>query len=874
MDWFMSSADTTTDRLARQLVASKYHIVRVIGRGGMATVYEARHAEIGKRVAIKVLNAELAASTTVTERFIREARAAAAIESPYICAVHDVGRMEDGRPFLVLDLLQGESLFERLSSVRQLSMLEAVQIFSQVTRGLGKAHDANIIHRDLKPENIFLAKSDEGDETAKIVDFGLAKFYATEGDGAERRLTREGTLFGTPLYMSPEQVTQEGTVDHRVDLWALGCMVYEALTGQTVWNNDRGVAMVLAQIAADPIPVPSKIRPELPATFDAWFAKALQRNPDNRFQTAREFMQELVVALGFDASRAPFASVPLTLESFRDAAMLALPAVNGTAPNRETAPITPKGILEPEIRYTEAATREPRGSATEVATTSSIKRPAGGGRSQRTLLVAGGLVVVALVAAGVLARKNLFRADVVPASATVQTASPAVSVASGESASPSATAPILAAPTTLPAWAVVMQQAQETLARGDAAAAIKGFEQAAATTNCGPTRAMLEHVRIAAASKGACRLAGLGRPRSPEAASAARHLPLLVTPAGVLASWIDDHHAAGQPSLSSAWVDGALRSGGSIDMTPEGALVSDARLVWGEGSGALVYGDTAAPGLFARGIDKEGSSTGIPVRLSESKTSASRVSLVRSPAGELWAIWADDSEKVSTNLFARHLAKSLQPDKPAVQLTRYAGVYGPVGPRVVAPVALATQDQLLIAYLTERGRQHDILFHRIAWSDPQLGSGVGEWGKPPRDMLVGAIEPVGQVRLKVQPPAMACEAGRCLVAWKSEPQGSHVAVVDIATGKATGRLVASAGGKQIGVGLDGAGHGLAAWYEGSQLRVAPIQGTALGAPAAIGRVGGEQPDPSVVWANGAWLVAWTSFEGGHAEAYVARVLCE
>src|ERR1041385_1177138 len=153
------------------LLDGKFRITKEIGRGGMAAVYEAENIDIGKRVAVKVLAAELVSSRTVTERFIREARAAAAIRSPYICDVYDVGTFED-RPFLVMELLEGESLYDRLSRVRRMDVKQTLTVTSQVCKGLTKAHDASIVHRDLKPENIFLTKNEEGEIVSKIVDFG------------------------------------------------------------------------------------------------------------------------------------------------------------------------------------------------------------------------------------------------------------------------------------------------------------------------------------------------------------------------------------------------------------------------------------------------------------------------------------------------------------------------------------------------------------------------------------------------------------------------------------------------------------------------------------------------------------------------------
>ncbi|HPB95875.1 MAG TPA: serine/threonine-protein kinase, partial [Polyangiaceae bacterium] len=264
----MPSAKKTSNVPIGTTLDGKYRITREIGRGGMASIYEAVNVDIGKKVAVKVLNPELTNSAVVVERFLREARAAAAVKSPYICDVYDAGRLEDGRPFLVLELLEGESLYERMVKVRRFEPDFVARVFSQVARGLTKAHEGNIIHRDLKPENIFITHNDDGEVLAKIVDFGLAKFYAPiDGDAAQQRLTREGAVFGTPAYMSPEQVKGQGQVDLRADLWAVGCMVYECLIGRTVWATEQGVAMIFAQIATAEIPVPSLIRRDLPITF-------------------------------------------------------------------------------------------------------------------------------------------------------------------------------------------------------------------------------------------------------------------------------------------------------------------------------------------------------------------------------------------------------------------------------------------------------------------------------------------------------------------------------------------------------------------------------------------------------------------------------
>ncbi|HEX7604912.1 MAG TPA: serine/threonine-protein kinase, partial [Polyangiaceae bacterium] len=288
------------------LLAGKYKVTREIGRGGMAAVYEAEQIALGKKVAVKVLASELASSNIVIERFFREARAAASVRSPYIVDVYDSGRLEDGRPFIAMEMLEGESLYDRMSRVRLIDPASTVRIINHCAKGLMKAHASGIVHRDLKPENIFLTRGEDG-EIAKLLDFGLAKFYApVAADEKTARLTREGAVFGTPAYMSPEQVKGQGNVDHRADLWALGCMAYECLIGRPVWNTDQGVAMTFAAIATQPIPVPSHLRADLPTSFDEWFAKALQRDPDKRFQTAKELSDALAKAFGSAAAQVSY----------------------------------------------------------------------------------------------------------------------------------------------------------------------------------------------------------------------------------------------------------------------------------------------------------------------------------------------------------------------------------------------------------------------------------------------------------------------------------------------------------------------------------------------------------------------------------------
>jgi serine/threonine-protein kinase len=330
------------------ILAGKYRVIRELGRGGMAAVYEAANVDIGKRVAIKLLAGHLATSQTVVERFLREARAVAKIRSPHICDVYDAGRLDDGTPYLVLELLEGESLYDAMVRDRQMSAHVTMAIVLQVCRGLQRAHKANIVHRDLKPENIFLTVDEDGQLLTKVLDFGLAKFYDSVDDEQDprARLTREGAVFGTPAYMSPEQVRGQAAADTRSDLWALACITYECFTGATVWSTEDGVAMTFAQIATSPLPDPRRYRPDLPQGFVDWFNDALNRDINKRFQTVEQFADAL--ALAFDQRSRGGGLDAALISSITHRASLEDVEVITTRQQRDGAPRPRPGSRSPE----------------------------------------------------------------------------------------------------------------------------------------------------------------------------------------------------------------------------------------------------------------------------------------------------------------------------------------------------------------------------------------------------------------------------------------------------------------------------------------------------------------------------------------------
>lgn len=876
--WFeRMPSNHESDPLIGMVLAGKYRIDREVGRGGMATVYEARHVKLGKRVAVKVLNSELVAASGLVERFLREARAAAAIESPHICGMHDVDKLDDGRPFLVMDFLDGESLFQRLEKVRRFEPEDVVRIFTQLCRGLQKAHNAGIVHRDLKPENVFLAKNDEGEEVAKIVDFGLAKFYDAGEGGTEKRLTRDGVIFGTPLYMSPEQVVGDGKVDHRSDLWAMGCMAYECLTGRSVWNNSRGLAMVLAQIAAEAPPIPSKKVPSIPAGFDAWFARALDHDPGKRFQSARELAFELAISLGFELLRAPLVSSAAFNEASEVSSRYRIvprgPSdLSSAHPSADIVPIPPR----PEI--VEAPPRLQNASVTDVAHTTAVRgEPA---RTNRLWVIAGSVAVIGAVAGGYLLGARLLRKPAAPppAPTAITSVVPSSAHAAAGTPAPASAAPLTSAvpaPSDSPAWMAHVRAGQDELSRGNTAEALKAFERAADAHESGITKLMLDHVRVTTGSRSGCRVTGLGRPRPFDQATTARHAVAVAVPEGGLTSWIDEHRGVGQPSVSAARFDGFLRTWQPVDLTPEGASVTHARLVAADAGVAFFWGEGAgsAAGLYARMLDARGTPQGAPVRLSEGRASAGHVSAARAPNGEWWVAYANDTPSNSANVFLRRLDASLAPKSGPVQVTELAGAQGPFGPRASGVELAIVRDTIVLSYRVERGQKHDVMLQRIPLSDPILGSGVGGASKGEGDALVGAGVRITQTQWKVQPPEMACDDVVCAVAWQGEPSGVNLAAIDPASGEVRWRKVASASGMQAGVGLDGSGHGLVAWYEDSRLKAASFTLDGIGAGLVVGRVSGDHPGPQLAWINGSWLVGWSSFEGGHTEAYLARIAC-
>jgi serine/threonine-protein kinase len=274
-------------------IADKYVVERLIGEGGLGVVVAAKHVHLDQSVAIKYLRPKALATKAVAERFLREARLAARIRSEHIVHVYDVGTLPDGAPYMVMEYLAGTDLGRMLSASGPLSVDRAVDYILQACEALAEAHVAGIVHRDIKPDNLFIATSPGGTSVLKVLDFGISKMSAKRTtSGGVGDLTEVGDKFGTPVYMSPEQLLASGNVDARTDVWAIGVVLYELLTGALPFDGDSLPELVTAILHRPPRSL-LLARPYLPTRLQNVVEQCLAKDVESRFQNVAELAQEL-----------------------------------------------------------------------------------------------------------------------------------------------------------------------------------------------------------------------------------------------------------------------------------------------------------------------------------------------------------------------------------------------------------------------------------------------------------------------------------------------------------------------------------------------------------------------------------------------------
>jgi hypothetical protein len=338
-----TTADDGTNRVG-EIIAGRYELVRRLGAGGMGAVYEARHLLVGRRFALKLLHAEYAQQPSMLTRFQREARAAGSLENEHIAAVTDFGFAADGAPYLVMERLEGEDLAALLARQGPLPVARAVSFIIQACRGLCAAHANDIVHRDLKPANLFLTRRGDGTDLVKVLDFGIAKLLDADETGAS--ITGTGKLLGTACYMPPEQAKGDSDLDRRIDIYALGAILYELLTATKAHPGTNYNAVLFHILTQPPAPIAAH-RPDVPAGLARIAERAMAYDRDERYESARALLDALVPfapgALKEPPRAAGAARVALAQAETIAESVTVAPVGGGAAPRPTGAPSTGGG---------------------------------------------------------------------------------------------------------------------------------------------------------------------------------------------------------------------------------------------------------------------------------------------------------------------------------------------------------------------------------------------------------------------------------------------------------------------------------------------------------------------------------------------------
>jgi eukaryotic-like serine/threonine-protein kinase len=427
-----------------RVLAQRYVLETQLGQGSMGAVWVAEDTRLRRQVAIKILAPIWASSDDARSRFEREAFAAARLKSPHIVQIFDYG-IDEGTPFIVMELLEGEDLGRRLKARKSLTLAETAEIVVQVARALGVAHKAGIVHRDLKPANLMLDRS-TGDEVVKVLDFGVAKAAVD----AEAESTKAGSLLGTPQFMAPEQARGLADVDHRCDLWSVAVIAYRALTGRLPFEGDSVPDVIVKVCSVDP-PRATVVRPDLPPLVNPFFERGLARERDRRFQSAKE-----LAAAFFDILNMSAPSL-LGLEALSHPTHPTRPS-QPTYPSQPTHPSQPSAGPQASSRPPAASAGTPITLGTQASMVGELVAP----KPRRRLALALVIVLVAIVGVSALGVATLRGSNAsaakptdnaVTAAAPAQQAPPPVDTGTAAAPAPATTA--APAPTTAPSGAPV-----------------------------------------------------------------------------------------------------------------------------------------------------------------------------------------------------------------------------------------------------------------------------------------------------------------------------------------------------------------------------------------------------------------------------------
>jgi serine/threonine protein kinase len=366
-----------------QVVGGKYQIDALIGTGAMGYVVSANHIDLGQPVALKFLRPELLSDATLVARFASEARAVAKIRSEHVARVFDVGALDDGAPFIVMELLTGKDLAQLLAEPMRMRPETAVGFVLQACEALAIAHSCGIVHRDIKPENLFLAQTMQGRDVIKVLDFGISKLALT-GSAVDCALPLVRTMapLGSPLYMSPEQIRALGDIDGRTDIWSIGCVLFELLAGRAAFDA-ASITQLCATILEHPAPSVRQLRGDVPPELDAVISRCLEKQREHRYPDVAELAAALL----------PFASAASRISVERCCYILRKSALTGEDEAHESAPSSRGSGSAPSLR---PATIDRANLRITVAEESDAARLASSPK-RRASIAAGMLLAFALV---------------------------------------------------------------------------------------------------------------------------------------------------------------------------------------------------------------------------------------------------------------------------------------------------------------------------------------------------------------------------------------------------------------------------------------------------------------------------------------------
>ncbi|WP_437726691.1 serine/threonine-protein kinase [Sorangium sp. So ce861] len=411
------------------VLLGKYTIERVLGQGGMGTVLAARHRELGELFAIKLLLPQALANTNATERFVREARAAVRLKGDHVVRVHDVGKLETGAPYMVMEHLVGSDLQQVVLDRGPLPVDEAVDYVLQACEAVAEAHAHGIVHRDLKPANLFLTRRPNGAPWVKVLDFGISKQLSPD----HIDLTKSGALIGSPFYMSPEQMVRARRVDTRSDIWSMGVVLHHLVTGKLPFPAEDLTEVVAHVLQEEPIP-PSQQRPGLPGEVDTVVALCLQKRPEHRFQTIDELAAALRV-LRSTGAPAPVATASIRAGEDRALALADTEVALAQTPPRpaQTTADGPAPGADQEMGLTVSGSDErPAPSARRSGSASGVLRS-----FARVAPIAGAALAVLAIGSGWLALRQQ-AAPAAAASAAPAAPAPVVTSTGDEAPPPAA----------------------------------------------------------------------------------------------------------------------------------------------------------------------------------------------------------------------------------------------------------------------------------------------------------------------------------------------------------------------------------------------------------------------------------------------------